>query len=329
MRILSRSDVQRAITMVQAIEAMREAFAELATGEADVPARTAVPIAPHDAVALFMPARLSGVPALGGKIVSVHPRNRAAGLPTIHALVVLIDDATGRPIAVLEAGYLTALRTGAGVGLATDCLARPDARVLACFGAGAQAETQIEAVCAVRPIERVWVQSRSEESARRFVERMRGRAGVPESLEIARSAREALAEADVVCTATSSRTPVLDGRDLRPGTHVNAIGAFTTETREVDDETVRRARIVVDSRPACLAEAGDLVIPWNRGLIGGPETWTELGAIVLGRAPGRTSADEVTFFKSVGNAAQDLAAASVVLREAERQGLGLEISLLM
>lgn len=313
--------------MSQAIDAMRDAFAQITTGQAEVPVRTAVPIAAHEAVTLFMPARLGGGPVLGGKIVSVHPRNRAAGLPTIHALVVLIDDATGQPLAALEGSYLTALRTGAGAGLATQCLARPDARVLACFGAGAQAETQVEAVCAVRPIERVWVRSRSEESARRFVERLRGRLGFPGDLRVAADTREALAEADVVCAATSARTPILDGRDLRPGTHVNAIGAFTTETREVDDETVRRARIVVDSRHACLAEAGDLVIPMDAGVIGGPETWTELGEIVLGRAPGRSSDDEVTFFKSVGNAAQDLAAASLVLREAERLGLGVEVAL--
>ncbi len=327
MRILSRSDVERAITMPQAIAAMREAFAQLASGDADVPMRTAVAIPAHDAVTLFMPAYLRATSSLGGKIVSVHPRNRAAGLPTIHALVVLIDDATGQPLAALEGRYLTALRTGAGAGLATDCLARPDAKVLACFGAGAQAETQVEAVCAVRPIERVWVLSRSEESTARFVERMRNRPGMLAELRVAESARQALSEADVVCTATSSRLPVFDGRDLRPGTHVNAIGAFTTENREVDDETVRRARIVVDSRLTCLAEAGDLVIPMNAGIIGGPESWTELGAIVLGHAQGRVSSEEITFFKSVGNAAQDLAAARIALAEAERLGLGVEVAL--
>jgi ornithine cyclodeaminase len=313
--------------MPQAIEAMRDAFAQLSGGEAEVPVRTALPLPAHDAVTLFMPAYLGKGPALGAKVVSVHPRNRAAGLPTIHALVVLIDAATGRPLAALEGGYLTALRTGAGAGLATDCLARPGARVLACFGAGVQAETQVEAVCAVRPIERVWVVSRSEESARGFAERMRGRPGLPADVRVAPGARDALGEADVVCTATSARTPVLGGRDLRPGAHVNAIGVFTTDAREVDDETVRRARVVVDSRAACEAEAGDLVIPWQSGLTGGPETWAELGEIVLGRAPGRASPEEVTLFKSVGNAAQDLAAARLALREAERLGLGTEVAL--
>jgi ornithine cyclodeaminase/alanine dehydrogenase-like protein (mu-crystallin family) len=327
MRILSRSDVERALTMPLAIAAMRDAFAQLAGGEAVVPARTAVPVAPYDAVALFMPAYLGRTPALGGKVVSVHPRNRAAGLPTIHALVVLFDDATGRPLAALEGSHLTALRTGAGAGLATDCLARPDARVLVVFGAGAQAAAQVDAVCAVRPIDRVWVRSRSEDSARGLAARLRGRPGVPADVRPAVDLARALAEADVVCTATAARTPVLEGRWLRAGTHVNAIGAFTTDTREVDDETVRRARVVVDSRAACVDEAGDLVIPWQRGIIGGPETWTELGAIVRGDAPGRTPADAITVFKSVGNAAQDVAAAHVAVREAERLGLGVVVDL--
>ena len=157
MRILSRSDVQQAIAMGRAIEAVRRAFAQLAAGGADVPQRTPIEIAPRDAVTFFMPASLRNDRALGCKVVSVHPKNREAGLPTIHALVLLIDEATGRPLAALEGGYLTALRTGAASGVATDALARPEARVLACFGAGGQAETQIEAVCAVPVYEQLQV----------------------------------------------------------------------------------------------------------------------------------------------------------------------------
>jgi ornithine cyclodeaminase len=327
MRILSRSDVERAVPMARAIEAVREAFAQLSSGEAHVPLRTSLAIAPFGAVTLFMPAYLERSRSLGGKIVSIHPGNRERGLPLIHALVVLVDDETGRPLAAMEGRYVTALRTGAGSGVATDALARADARVLACFGAGAQAETQVEAVCAVRPIERVWVRSRSEESARRFAERMRGRRGIPEDVRVAESPAHALAEADVICTATTSRTPVFDGRDLRPGTHVNAIGAYTAEMREVDAEALRRARIVVDSRVSCQAEAGDLVIPLDSGLIDGPDTWTELGEILLGQVPGRLGPEEITYFKSVGNAAQDMAVGRVALEEAERSGLGQVVDL--
>lgn len=327
MRILSRADVAQAITMRHAIAAMHSAFAQLSTGEADVPLRTALPISPVGGATLFMPAYLRGDRSLGCKIVSVHPANRALGLPTIHALIVLIDDATGRPLAALEGGLLTALRTGAASGVATERLARRDARVLLCFGAGAQAETQIEAVCVVRPIERVWIRSRSLASARRFVERVRGREGLPQDVRIAEDVAGALAESDVVCTATTSPSPVFDGRGLRPGTHVNAIGAYRSDLREVDGEALRGARIVVDSRAACAAEAGDLVQALAEGAIGGPETWLELGEIVLGREPGRVDDREVTFFKSVGNAAQDMAAAHVVLAEAERLGIGVSCPL--
>jgi ornithine cyclodeaminase len=327
MQFLSRADVRQAIGMVEAIEVVRGAFAQLASGEASVPLRTPVAIAPHEGLALFMPAYLARSQALGCKVVAVHPRNRDRGLPLVHALVVLVDAATGRPLAAIEGGYLTALRTGAGSGVATDLLARREARVLACFGAGVQARTQVEAVCAVRLIERVWVQSRSRATAGRFADQMRGRHSIPDDVRVADSPAQALAEADVVCTATTAHTPVFDGRDLRPGTHVNAVGAYTTAMREVDDEVVRRARIVVDARAGCQAEAGDLVIPMTRGIIGGPETWTEIGAILLGRAPGRLAPGEITLFKSVGNAAHDVAVGQRVLQRAESAGLGQLVDL--
>jgi ornithine cyclodeaminase/alanine dehydrogenase-like protein (mu-crystallin family) len=326
-RVLSRVDVQQAVAMDAAIVAVRRAFAQLAAGGAEVPQRTPVEVAPRGAVTLFMPAYLRDDRAMGCKVVSVHPRNREAGLPTIHALVLLIDEATGRPLAALEGGYLTALRTGAASGVATDALARPGARVLACFGAGAQAEAQVEAVCAVRPIERVWIRSRSVGSAGRLARAIAGRRGVPADVRVADGPAQALAEADVVCTATTSRTPVFDGRDLRPGTHVNAVGAYTAAMQEVDAESLRRARIVVDSRAACLAEAGDLVVALGQGAIAGPETWAELGEVLLGRAPGRRSAEQVTYFKSVGNAVQDVATAMAAWREAERRGLGVVVAL--
>lgn len=326
MLILNRAEVRRALTMAEAIAAVGHAFAELAAGLAEVPARSALGL-PDRAVTLIMPAYLKGEHALGGKIVSVHPANREHGLPTIHALVFLIDDATGRPIAALEGGGLTAIRTGAASGAATDALARPGARVLVCFGAGVQAETQIEAVCAVRSIERVWIIGRTIESARRLAGSIAGRGVIPSDLRASVDLEQALAEADVICTATTSETPVFDGRALRPGSHVNAVGSFSTTVRELDSEAVRRASLIVDSRAACLAEAGDLVIPWQEGLIGGPETWTELGEIILGRAPGRRSAEEITVFKSVGNAVQDLATATLAVRAARRLGLGIEVDL--
>lgn len=327
MRILTRSEIERAIGMPEALEAARLAFTQLASGRAHVPLRTPLHLPEHEALALFMPAALEGTQALGCKLVTVYPHNREHALPSIHALVLLLDPNTGRPLAVLEGACLTTIRTGAASGVATELLARPEARVLACFGAGEQAFWQVKSICTVRPIERVWVRSRTEASAQRLIERLMQDRGVPRDLRAARTQEEAVCEADVICTATTSSTPVFEGRLLRPGTHINAIGSYSATMQELDTDAVRQARIVVDSRAACQAEAGDLAVPLAAGLIGGPETWTELGEILLGRAARRTSPEEITLFKSVGNAAQDLALAERALREAERLQLGTEIDM--
>jgi ornithine cyclodeaminase len=322
MKLLTQSDIQRSIGMAAAIDAVREALREFSAGLADVPLRTQIPVPQEGGVTLFMPGYLRNERALGCKLVSIRPHNRAAGLPTIQGVMLLLDEATGLPNAVLDAGFLTRLRTGAASGVATELLARPDSHVLVCFGAGEQAETQIEAVCAVRTIERVWIRSRSEESARRLAARIKGQPSIPDDVRVAERPGQALAEADVVCTATTSRTPVFDGRDIRPGTHINAIGSSTPDAREVDAATLRRAKIAVDSRDACRTEAGDLIIALEQRAIDGPESWTELGEILLGRATGRSSPEGVTYFKSVGLAAQDLAVAKAALEAAERRGFG-------
>ena len=327
MRLLSKDDVREAITMAQAIEVVKEAFAQLSAGEAVVPLRLPIEVARHQGTVLFMPAYLERTDGLAVKIVSVFPGNLALGLPTIHALVIVADSRTGRPLAAMEGGYLTALRTGAASGAATDLLARRDASTAAIFGAGTQARTQLLAVCQVRDIARAWVYDVVRERAEAFVQEMRGQGRIPQDLRIAASPAEAVREAEVICTATTSSTPVFDGRDLQPGTHINAIGAFTPQMQEVDETTIRRAKIVVDSREACLAEAGDLIIPLKKGVISETDIHAELGEIVLGRKAGRESPEEITTFKSVGNAVQDVAVASFVLQEAEKRGLGVEVSL--
>jgi ornithine cyclodeaminase len=260
------------------------------------------------------------------KVVSVFPHNPARhGLPSIHALVVLIDAETGRPAAVLDGTYLTALRTGAASGAATRILARPDARVLAMFGAGAQAPAQVQAVCAVRPIERVWVVNRTRARAEALIQALRAQ-GIAAELRVAPSAAAALAEADVVCCATSSPTPLFDDADLRPGTHLNGVGAFTPHMAEVPPAAVARARVFVDQRTAAWAEAGDLIQARDAGLLD-ERGVVELGQVIAGQAPGRTSDTEITFFKSVGNAVQDVAVAQIALAEAARLGLGMEVAI--
>jgi alanine dehydrogenase len=323
MLVLSDADVRRALPMRAAIESQRRAFASLASGDAELPLRTPVPVPAADAVTLFMPARVAG--DLGGKVVSVFPHNPARGLALVQGVVLLIDAETGRPAALLDAASLTAVRTGAASGLATDLLAVPGARTAAVIGTGAQAATQLLAVCAVRPVERVRVFSRDPGRVAAFIARMQPEVGA--ALLPAASPAGALRGADIICTATTSATPVFAGQDLGPGAHVNGIGSYTVDMQEVDTATVRRAgRVFVDSRAAALAEAGDVVVPLREGVITESDL-IELGAVAVGRQPGRRLAEEITFFKSVGIAVQDLAAAAEAVRRARETGSGREIDL--
>ena len=328
MRILSRADVQRALTMKDAIAIVRDAFAQLSTNQATVPLRVPVPIAKHDGVTLFMPAHLHASDALAVKIVSVHNQNPAKGLPLIHALVVVIDAATGKPLAAMDGGYLTALRTGAGSGVATDLLARRDARAAAIFGAGAQGRTQLLAIAAVRNLERAWVYDASASQVEKFIAEMRGKQNVPSDLRAAASPAEAVRDADIICTATTSSKPVFNGSDLKPGVHVNAVGAYTPQMQEVDETTLKRAsKIVIDQRAAALAEAGDLIIALKSGAIKETDIYAEIGEIAAGVKRGRERDDEITYYKSVGNAVQDASVARAIYDAAVRENLGTEVEL--
>ena len=328
MRILSRADVQGALSMKDAIAIVRDAFAQLSNGQATVPLRVPVPIQKHDGVTLFMPAHLHASDALAVKIVSVHNQNPAKGLPLIHALVVVIDAATGKPLAAMEGGYLTALRTGAASGVSTDLLARRDARFAAIFGAGTQGRTQLLAVAAVRKLERVYVFDAMRDQVEKFVEEMRGQPGVPDDMRAASSSTEAAREADIICTATTSRRPVFSGSDIQPGVHISAIGAYTPEMQEIDETTLKRAnKIVIDHHEGALAEAGDLIIALKNGAIKESDIYAEIGEIAAGKKPGRERDDEITYFKSVGNAVQDASVARAIYDAAIKQNLGTEVAL--
>ncbi len=326
MLVLSKEEVRQALPMREAIDAVKEAYRALSAGRAEVPLRLSLPVAPHDGVSLFMPAFVGGdEEALAVKVVSVFPHNPERGMPTIYAAVLVLEPDTGRPVALLEGGTLTALRTGAASGAATDVLARRDSRVLAVFGAGTQGRTQAEAVCTVRPIERVWVYDISRERAEAFAAEMAGFGPIPQDVRVAETPREAVREADVICTATISAKPVFDDADLKPGVHINGIGAYTPQMAEVPPETVARALVVVDSREAALAEAGDLIQPIEAGIITPEHIHAELGEILLGRKEGRTDAEQLTFFKSVGVAVQDAMASLAAVRNANAQNLGRAI----
>ena len=263
--------------------------------------------------------------ALAVKVVTLFPHNSKRGLPFIHAAVLVFEPDSGRPVALLEGGSLTAIRTGAASGAATDILARSDSRTAAIFGAGVQARTQLEAVCTVRPIQTAWVYDPDLRRVETFIAEMAGRGLAPEDLRVADSPQTAIAQADVICTATSSSTPVFVDADLKPGVHINGIGSYTPEMQEVPPETVCRALVVIDSRSASLSEAGDLIQPIRQGLISSDHIHAELGEIVLGHRPGRGSPDQVTFFKSVGVAVQDAAAARLAINNAQKMRLGQEI----
>ena len=327
LRILTAADVRRALPMATAVAVMKDAFRQYSTGEAEVPLRSRLEVPSHDGLTLVMPAYLRQTGEMAVKIVSVFPRNADRGLPTVLAAVVVVDSETGQPVALLEGASLTALRTGAASGAATDVLARRDSRTLAVFGSGAQARTQLEAVCAVRPIEQVWVYSLDLDGARRMIEELGGQGPIPGDIRLASSPAEAVEPADIVCTATTSASPVFPDGAIRAGTHINAIGSYTPTMQEIDPQTVRRALLVVDSREAALAETGDLILPIRAGVFTSDHVHAELGEVLSGKAPGRTKAGQITLFKSVGLAVQDAVAAGQALARAAELGLGQTVEL--
>ena len=317
-RILSAADVRAALPMPKAIDAMRHAYRQLSAGKAVAPPRQH--LSTDKGVTLIMPAHLPDRSEFGIKVVSVYDDNPNLGLPRIAATVLVLDPTTGFPRAFIEGGSLTAIRTGAGGGVAADLLARKDAERVGLFGAGVQARTQLQAVMAVRDVTSVSLISRTRASAQKLAAEISGWPDAPE-VHVASTSRHVVADADIILCATTSATPLFDGNDLLPGTHITAVGTFVPEKREVDTTTIRRAaRIVVDSREACLQEAGDLIIPKANIDV-------EIGEILNGNTPGRQSDTDITFFKSVGVAVQDAVAGAAVLVAAEAIGLGIVIEI--
>lgn len=326
MLVLNRQDIRDLVSMRDAIEAMKVAFKELSAGRAQAPLRTAIPV-DEQSVSLVMPAFVPAADALGLKVVSVFQRNPQQGLSTISALVCLLDATTGQPAAIMNGAYLTALRTGAVSGAATEYLARKDARHLVVFGPGAQGITQAAAIATVRELTRITVVGRSEASLERFTSEIAR--DWPSVAELVNTTQDSsvIADADIVCTATTSRHPVFDDRNVQPGTHINAVGSFNPEMQELPSETVARATLVVDQVEAALEEAGDFIIPITDGSLDRKRVSRELGQIVSGEAEGRVADDEITVFKSVGNAVQDVTVARRAVDRAIASGKGLQVSL--
>lgn len=318
MRILTGEEVRQALPMTAAIAAVRESYRALSAGEVAAPIRGVLPV--PGGVLLSMPAYAQDAEISTVKLVTFYGDNPAQGRPAIHGAVVVFNAETGAPIALLEASAVTAVRTGAASGVASDCLARDDARVLALFGAGAQAPTQAAAVCAVRPIEEIRIFSL--EGAEQLAARLSADSGGQRRVIVADSAAAAVAGADVICTATTSRRALFALSDLAPGAHINGIGAFTPEMQEIGIDTVRAASVFVDHRESVWEEAGDLIIARDQGHFSDADIRAEIGEVIAGSAAGRQREDELTFFKSVGHAAQDALSAAAIVARAEADNIG-------
>jgi ornithine cyclodeaminase/alanine dehydrogenase-like protein (mu-crystallin family) len=323
-RIITAEEVKQALPMKKAIEIMKEAYVQITKNKAVIPTRIHLGIPESKGDALIMPIYMPDNERIGLKCITLFDNNPSIGLPLIHALVVVFDSTNGRPLALMDGSYLTALRTGAGSGAATDLLARKDSSVAAIFGAGVQGRTQLEAICSIRAIEKAIVFETDEKRAQAFQKEMSERLSI--AIEIAKKPIE-LQQADIISTATSSHKPVFSDENLKSGAHINAIGSYKPHVRELPTETIKKAKVVVDHYESCLTEAGDILIPIQEGAINKEHIYAELGEIILQEKQSRTSNEDITIFKSVGNAIQDLMTANQILIAAEKLNLGTEISL--
>ncbi|MBI5404100.1 MAG: ornithine cyclodeaminase family protein [Ignavibacteriae bacterium] len=322
--ILNRNDVISVLQMQDCMDVVEKAFAELANGTAVLPLRTG--IKPPDGVSLYMPAYLKEMGALACKVVTVYKDNPVKhNMPTTIGKVLLQDINTGDVICIMDGGYLTAVRTGAASGVATKYLAREDKnQVAGIFGAGVQAKMQLWAVATARDIGKAIVYDISADAMEKFVSEMSAKLNI--GIIKAKSPEEVL-QADIICTASSSATPLFDGKLVKDGTHINGIGSHAPAMRELDTETIRRSLFIGDSREACFSEAGDIIIPVNEGAIKESHFYAELGEIITGKKKGRTSSAMITLFKSNGLAIQDAATAKVIYERAVEKGIGQKVEI--
>lgn len=322
-RMVTGPEVRELLTMDACVEAMAGALKTFARGDAVLPLRSMLWLPDRRGLLGLMPAYLGSPALLGLKVVSVMPGNHGTEYESHQGTVMLFEVEHGSPVAIMDASTITEIRTAAVSGVATRALAREDAGDLAILGSGVRARSHLEAMKAVRTLRRVRVWSRDPAKASAFAERQSKRHGL--SVEVSPSAREAVSGADLICTTTAAKSPVLEGAWLAPGVHINAVGACFKDWRELDTAAVVDARLFVDCRESALNEAGDFLIPRHEGAIGDDHIVGELGDVLLGRVPGRGGPGERTLFKSLGIAVEDLAAAHLVWRQAEALGRGTEI----
>lgn len=323
--VLNQSEIARVFTMKDAIQADKDALKLYSLGKSNVPLRYNLDVPQHEGQSLYMPGYVADANALGIKIVSVFPKNIEKGLTSVPATMVLVNSETGEVCSLIDGTYLTRLRTGAVSGAATDILARENSRIFALFGTGGQAESQLEAVLTVRPVELVKVFDISPERAKDFAERMTELFGEKFNVTItaADSAEEAVKDADIITCVTTSSRPVFDGRLVKKGCHINGVGSYTPAMNEIDEYLITHAdKVYVDTRNGVLNESGDLIVPIQNGTYRADMLTGELGEVLAGIADGRQSDDEITVFKTTGTAVMDVVTGQRIYEAALEKGAG-------
>jgi ornithine cyclodeaminase len=324
MLILSKDDIKKVFTMKDAVDSVKEAFSVYSEGKSVVPLRVNIDVPKQGGQSLFMPGYVEDLDSIGIKIVSVFPKNAEKGKPVVPAQMLLLDGTTGEVCCIMEGTYLTQLRTGAASGAASDVLAIKDAKVAALFGAGGQAICQLEALLAVRKLQKIKVYSRDSHKLADFVKKANlelKNYGV--EIVSAKSAEEAVKDADIITAVTTATKPVFSGNLVKKGAHINGVGSYTRDMQELDEYIVKNAdKVFVDSKEAVLAESGDFIKPMEKGLIDERRINGELGEVIFGRVKGRENDDEITLFKTVGVAVQDVVTAYKIYKKALEKGIG-------
>jgi ornithine cyclodeaminase len=323
--IVNQTDVPALLPMGECVDVMAEALAGLARGEVLMPLRSVMWLPERVGALGMMPAYAGDRNVMGLKVISVFPGNHGTEFDSHQGAIMLFETQNGRPLAIVDATSVTAIRTAAVSGVATRLLAREDAGDLAILGSGTQARAHLDAMRLVRSIRHVRVWSRNPEHAAAFARREGERYGM--TIETSATAQRAVDRADLICTTTSSAEPVLKGEWIAPGAHINAVGSSVPFARELDTTAVVRSRLFVDRRESTTNEAGDFLFPKKEGAIGDDHIRGEIGQVLIGRVPGRRSADEITLFKSLGLAIEDVASAHHIYTKALESGRGLRIAL--
>lgn len=323
--VLGQNDIEKVFSMKDAIQASKDALELYSKGESDVPLRTVLDIKNQDAESIYMPGYAEGANALGLKIVSVFPNNNEKGLNTVPATMILVDEKTGEVSSLIDGTYLTQLRTGAVSGAATDILANKDAKVFAIIGTGGQAPSQIEAVLSVRDIETVKVYNRKLEKAEKFAKEMTEKFSEKFKVKIiaALSPEEAVEDADIITTVTTAKNPVFDGKYVKKGAHINAVGSFKPDMQEIDEYVIMNAdKIYVDTRDGVLNESGDFLKPIEDGNFKEEDVTGELGEVIIKKVNGRENNQEITLFKTVGSGVLDIVTARRIYENAKKKNMG-------